>query len=129
MINRMVMDMLADNDFTTSEVANENLRKYGAREEQIFFVGNVMIDTLLTNLPRLRKPSFFDELELKEKEYLVLTLHRPANVDEANKLKEMMTVSLDNMRELPRFLSFIRVKPGYLMNWVSVRIIFLLYRR
>lgn len=100
-INRIVTDALADYYFTTSEIANENLRKYGAREDQIFFVGNVMIDTLLTNLPRLKKPLFFDELKLKEKEYLVLTLHRPANVDEANKLKEMMTRIMENIREFP----------------------------
>ncbi|MBO4620711.1 MAG: UDP-N-acetylglucosamine 2-epimerase (non-hydrolyzing) [Victivallales bacterium] len=100
-INRMVTDALADLYFTTSEVANANLRKLGARPEQIQFVGNVMIDTLLANLDRLRKPAFFDEMGLTEKSYLVLTMHRPANVDESSKLKRTMDEILGNVRGLP----------------------------
>lgn len=100
-INRMVTDALADLFFTTSEVANENLRRLGAKPEQIHFVGNVMIDTLLANLDRLRKPSFFDEMGLTDKSYLVLTMHRPANVDESSKLKRTMYEILDNVRGLP----------------------------
>jgi len=100
-INRMVTDILADYYFTTSEIANENLQKYGAREEQIFFVGNVMIDTLLANLPRLQKPDFFDSLDLQKGKYLVLTMHRPANVDEAKKLKALMTQILDHVQNHP----------------------------
>src|SRR5690606_39473222 len=52
-INRMVTDAITDYFFTTSEVANQNLRNAGVKEEQIFFVGNVMIDTLLANLPKI----------------------------------------------------------------------------
>ena len=100
-INRMVTDALADIYFTTSEVANENLRRLGARPEQIHFVGNVMIDTLLANWNRLRKPPVYDQLGLEEKSYLVLTMHRPAKVDEAGKLKRMMAEILDNVRNLP----------------------------
>lgn len=100
-INRMVTDALADYYFTTSEVANTNLRNAGAREDQIFFVGNVMIDTLLANEDRLCKPAFWDKLCLKEKEYFVLTLHRPANVDEGNKLKALMSEIVTNIQGLP----------------------------
>ena len=100
-INRMVTDSLADYYFTTTEIANENLRRFGANEKQIFFVGNVMIDTLLANIDRLKKPEFFDQLNLKEKEYLVLTMHRPANVDEAEKLKALMNEIVSNVRNLP----------------------------
>lgn len=100
-INRMVTDALADYYFTTTELANQNLRNIGAREEQIYFVGNVMIDTLLKNLPRLSKPHFFDKLNLKEKEFFVLTLHRPANVDEGEKLKSLMDEIVNNVHELP----------------------------
>ena len=49
-----------------------------------------MIDTLLANQHRFEKPAIFEQLDLKEKEYLMLTLHRPANVDEADKLKALM---------------------------------------
>lgn len=100
-INRMVTDSLADYFFTTTEIANENLRRFGAREDQIFFVGNVMIDTLLANMDRLRKPEVFNKLNLKEKEYLMLTMHRPANVDEAEKLKALMSEIVNNVHGLP----------------------------
>lgn len=100
-INRMVTDALADLYFTTSEVANENLRKLGASPEQIQFVGNVMIDTLLANMNRLRKPEVYDQLKLTEKNYLVLTMHRPANVDEAGKLKRTMQEIVGNVHGLP----------------------------
>ena len=100
-INRMVTDALADLYFTTSEVANTNLRNLGAKPEQIHFVGNVMIDTLLANMDRLRKPVIFDQLKLKEQEYLMLTMHRPANVDEADKLKRLMHEIVSNVHGLP----------------------------
>jgi UDP-N-acetylglucosamine 2-epimerase (non-hydrolysing) len=100
-INRMVTDCLADYYFTTTELAGQNLRNTGVKDDQIFFVGNVMIDTLLANINRLVKPALFDALSLKEKEYIVLTLHRPANVDEVEKLKALMTEIVDNVHGLP----------------------------
>lgn len=100
-INRMVTDCLADYYFTTTELAGQNLRNTGVKDDRIFFVGNVMIDTLLANINRLVKPALFDTLSLKEKEYLMLTLHRPANVDEAGKLKTLMTEIVDNVHGLP----------------------------
>ena len=89
-INRMVTDALADYYFTTTELANQNLRNAGAREEQIFFVGNVMLDTLLENMERFQKPEVYDRLKLEKGNYLVMTLHRPANVDEEAKFKALM---------------------------------------
>ncbi|GHT58909.1 UDP-N-acetyl glucosamine 2-epimerase [Bacteroidia bacterium] len=100
-INRIVTDALADYYFTTTEIANENLRKFGAKEEQIFFVGNVMIDTLLANKNRFIKPSIFDKLQLAEKQYIMLTMHRPANVDEAEKLQQLMNEIINNVQGLP----------------------------
>lgn len=100
-INRMVTDALADYYFTTTEIANKNLRSFGAKEEQIFFVGNVMIDTLLANINRFIKPPVFDKLQLKEKQYIMLTMHRPANVDEAEKLKALMDEIVNNVHGLP----------------------------
>lgn len=85
-INRMVTDAITDHFFTTSEVANSNLKKEGIPEERIHFVGNTMIDTLLSNIDNLEKPAFWDELQLQSKEFIILTLHRPANVDEEEKL-------------------------------------------
>lgn len=100
-INRLVTDSITDFFFTTSEHANENLRKSGHSEDKIFFVGNCMIDTLLANRSRFIKPIFFDEFKLKIKSYFVITLHRPANVDEASKLKDFMNEILNNTQNLP----------------------------
>ena len=114
-INRMVTDSLADYMFTTSEVANRNLVRLGATlmsermneltnersQQRVWFVGNVMIDTLLANRARFRKPQVWDELGLKDKEYIVMTMHRPGNVDEESHLKAMMEQIITNVHGLP----------------------------
>lgn len=89
-INRMVTDSITDYFFTTSEIANNNLKKAGVPDERIFFVGNTMIDTLLKNISRLVQPQLWKSVGLKEKEYFVITLHRPANVDQQNNLKKLI---------------------------------------
>ena len=100
-INRMVTDVLADYFFTTTELANENLKKAGISVDRIFLVGNVMIDTLLSNKYCFKKPPFFDQYNLKKEEYLVLTLHRPANVDEVTNLQSLITEIINNSGNLP----------------------------
>lgn len=100
-INRMVTDAITNWFFTTSEVAGENLRRAGVGNERIFFVGNTMIDTLLANLPRLQKPGFFDELGLKAGEYFVVTLHRPANVDQGDAFFRLLGAISEGTRGLP----------------------------
>ena len=68
-INRMVTDSITDHFFTTSEIANENLRKAGIEEDRIHFVGNTMIDTLLSNMMNLIDPKItVDGKALKRKE-------------------------------------------------------------
>ena len=101
-INRMVTDALADYMFTTSEVANRNLVRMGCEmNKNVWFVGNVMIDTLLANRARFRKPEVWDELKLQEKQFIVMTMHRPANVDEENHLRAMMEQIIGNVHGLP----------------------------
>ncbi len=100
-INRMVTDSITDYFFTTTEWAGENLKKAGVPDERIFFVGNVMIDTLLANRSKFKKPDFWDSLNLVEKKYIVLTLHRPANVDESENLKELIHEITSNANGLP----------------------------
>jgi len=97
----MVTDSITDYFFTTTVQANHNLKTNGAKDEQIFFVGNVMIDTLLKNISRLKQPEVFNKLELKPKEYFIITLHRPANVDEEGKLKHLMDEIINNVNGLP----------------------------
>ena len=96
-INRMVTDSISDYFYTTSATANENLLKLGVGDERIRFVGNTMIDTLLKNLPRLKKPEIWEKLHLENKRYLVLTLHRPSNVDSQRKLAEILRIVSDQV--------------------------------
>jgi len=101
-INRMVTDSITDHFFTTSEIANKNLRKSGVEENCIHFVGNVMIDTLLSNRSKFIDPKIKIAGEsLKPKEYFVLTLHRAANVDEEEKLRAMMQAIFNGTGDLP----------------------------
>jgi len=90
-INRIVTDSLTDYFFTTTTLANQNLINLGISKQNIFFVGNVMIDTLRKNENKLVKPSIWDNVKLQAKRYIVLTLHRPSNVDEQLQLKTLIT--------------------------------------
>jgi UDP-N-acetylglucosamine 2-epimerase (non-hydrolysing) len=100
-INRMVTDSITDYFFTTSEHANENLKKAGIEDERIFHVGNTMIDTLLKQMPNFIKPAVFEEQNLKPQDYFVLTMHRPANVDETEKLQEFLNTIDSNVNGYP----------------------------
>ncbi len=95
-INRIVTDSITDYFFTTSSWAGDNLLKYGADSSSIHFVGNVMIDTLYQNLDRISAPNFWKEYDLEVGKYIILTLHRPANVDEEQSLVKLLS-GIDNM--------------------------------
>lgn len=90
-INRLVTDSISDLFFTTTLWASNNLINSGIAKDKIFFVGNVMIDTLLAKKDRFSKPLCWDQLSLNDKKYFVLTLHRPSNVDNPEKLDEILT--------------------------------------
>lgn len=100
-INRVVTDSIANWFFTTSETANDNLRRSGVSDDRIFFVGNTMIDTLLKQMPRLRPPLFWDEIGLRHGEYFVVTLHRPANVDGEQQLLRLLQAIAEGAEGLP----------------------------
>jgi UDP-N-acetylglucosamine 2-epimerase (non-hydrolysing) len=89
-INRIVTDTLATFLFATEEDGVVNLRREGIGEDRIFLVGNVMIDTLLTLLPVIRERRMAAELGLTPGAYGVVTLHRPANVDDEATLERML---------------------------------------
>jgi UDP-N-acetylglucosamine 2-epimerase (non-hydrolysing) len=100
-INRMVTDALADYFFTTTELAGTNLRKAGVSDDRIFFVGNVMIDTLLANRHRFIKPHLWNDLKLTKGNYIVMTLHRPANVDNDIQLTALLNAIIESSRGIP----------------------------
>lgn len=88
-INRIVADSLAEYLFTTCSDANVNLKKEGISQKKIFFVGNVMIDTLIRLKEKAQKSKILQKLGLKRKNYAVLTLHRPSNVDNKKTLQKI----------------------------------------
>lgn len=98
-VNRKVVDLFSDFLFTPSEDSKTNLLKEGIRKEKIHFVGNIMIDSLVMVLKKMNK-SYENEIlrrfGLKKSKYGLITLHRPANVDDKNSLKK-------NMRLLNKF--------------------------
>lgn len=89
-INRVVTDSISDLLFASEASGLENLRSEGVPEQNIFFVGNVMIDTLLAHRLRANASDILDRLELSEKSYGVLTLHRPSNVDHRETLELLL---------------------------------------
>jgi UDP-N-acetylglucosamine 2-epimerase (non-hydrolysing) len=95
-INRLCTDVICDYLFTTDHFANENLLAEGVPPEKIFFVGNVMIDTLLKHRELARGLGLIERLGLTHGEYATLTLHRPSNVDDPSTLREI----LDALREI-----------------------------
>lgn len=90
-VNRVVTDSVTRYFFTTSRQANANLKKAGVPADRVFFVGNTMIDTLLRHQDAFRQPHFWDARGLAAKAYVVLTLHRPSNVDDPAKLAALLT--------------------------------------
>lgn len=89
-INRIVTDSITDYFFTTSALAGRNLMNVGVSPQRIYFVGNTMIDTLLRHRKRFTKPTIWTDLQLKEKDYFVMTMHRPGNVDQEKNLKGLI---------------------------------------
>lgn len=100
-INRLVTDAITNYFFTTTELANESLRKSGVSNDRIFWVGNTMIDTLIKYRPRFIKPSLWETIGLTEGKYIVMTLHRPANVDEEGQLKLLIDEIIEHSNGLP----------------------------
>ncbi len=89
-INRILTDSISDILFTTESTAEENLIRSGVAREKIFFVGNVMIDTLLAHRERAAQSTILNDLNIAPHEYAVVTLHRPSNVDNPTVLKGIM---------------------------------------
>ncbi len=106
-INRLLTDRISDFLFTTCEDANINLRNEGIPQSKVFFVGNVMIDTLLDHIHLAGRSDITDKLGLKEngnlKRYAVVTLHRPSNVD----APAVLTGILDALGNLARTIPVI----------------------
>ena len=104
-INRILTDQISDYLFTTCRDADQNLIEEGICADKIHFVGNVMIDSLLSNIEKSNKSNILEKLKLKEKnriiKYALLTLHRPSNVDNASVLRDILKALKRISKELP----------------------------
>ncbi|HEY0385797.1 MAG TPA: UDP-N-acetyl glucosamine 2-epimerase, partial [Pyrinomonadaceae bacterium] len=100
-INRLLTDQLADLLLTPSTDGDENLRAEGIPEERIRFVGNVMIDSLLSQLRRAEASRIREELEIHGRDYATLTLHRPSNVDDPVTFSGILDALEEISRRLP----------------------------
>jgi UDP-N-acetylglucosamine 2-epimerase (non-hydrolysing) len=137
-INRMVIDSITNYFFTTSEIANENLRRISVTDDRIFFVGNTMIDSLLCSMKKLCPPSFWNEFKLEGGQYIVLTLHRPENVDVIDAFEKVLHTigektknspvifpihprtakTLSNLKSLPGNIHFVEPQPYLEFNYL-----------
>ncbi|MFX1569670.1 MAG: non-hydrolyzing UDP-N-acetylglucosamine 2-epimerase [Promethearchaeota archaeon] len=91
-INRKLTDQLADYLFVTEESGLINLKNEGAEPNKVFFVGNIMIDNLVRNLEEARDNNYYKELNLDNKSYGLVTIHRPSNVDTKVDLERVIEV-------------------------------------
>jgi len=100
-INRIVTDAVADLLLTPSSDADENLKKEGIPAGRIRLVGNVMVDSLIANLPKARGSSILGKLGVTEKNFVYVTLHRPSNVDNQVNLSAIIAELCDLSNTLP----------------------------
>jgi UDP-N-acetylglucosamine 2-epimerase (non-hydrolysing) len=100
-INRLCTDVLCDLLFTTDHFANENLEAEGIPASKVFFVGNVMIDTLLKHREMARGLTLSDRWGLAGRRYATVTLHRPSNVDDAETLRGILEALAEVARQVP----------------------------
>lgn len=105
-VNRVVTDRLSDYLLAPSEDAVDNLRAEGYRDDQIHLVGNVMIDTLLTNRTRAveRLLALRSQLGFGSDRYALATLHRPSNVDDAEQLDSLLGALGEVSADVPVYM-------------------------
>jgi UDP-N-acetylglucosamine 2-epimerase (non-hydrolysing) len=97
-INRLCTDVLCDFLFTTDHFANENLQAEGVSKEKIYFVGNVMIDSLLAHRERAKDLDTLENMGLVKSKYATVTIHRPSNVDD----RQILTGIFEALREIAK---------------------------
>lgn len=100
-VNRILTDSISDLLFCSEQSGVDNLRREGIPIDTIHFVGNVMIDTLISHRAAAQKSTVLADLGLKPKDYSVLTLHRPSNVDDAATLGRLIQTLIQISKDMP----------------------------
>ena len=90
-VNRMITDGLSDFLFTAGAMANRNLNQSGREEENVYYVGNILIDTIRRNRTRLLKPLWASAMQLDEGKYILLTLNRRKLLKDKVLMKSLLT--------------------------------------
>lgn len=101
-INRIVTDSISDYLFVSEKSGLKNLKKEGKNENQVFFVGNIMIDTLFYGLKKIGNEKLRNSeiKKINKKPYVVVTLHRPSNVDDKNKLEDILMALIEISKDM-----------------------------
>jgi UDP-N-acetylglucosamine 2-epimerase (non-hydrolysing) len=100
-INRTLTDQISDFLFVSEPSGLDNLRQEGCSEDKIYFVGNVMIDTLMHFRHKAARSAILDSMKLEDKAYILLTLHRPSNVDSPEIFKKILSGLTEISQHLP----------------------------
>ncbi|MBP1615949.1 MAG: UDP-N-acetylglucosamine 2-epimerase [Bacteroidetes bacterium] len=100
-VNRMITDGLSDYLFTAGMVANRNLNQSGTENEHIYYVGNILVDTIRYNRNRLIRPMWFSVLGLKEQNYILLTINRHALLNNKANFKELLETLIEKANGMP----------------------------
>lgn len=100
-VNRMITDGLSDYLFTAGMVANRNLNQTGTENENVYYVGNILMDTLRYNRNRLIKPVLFSVLGLKEQQYILLTINRHALLNNRENLRHLLETLIEKAAGVP----------------------------
>lgn len=100
-INRIVTDRLSNFLFVSEESGLRNLKNEGVSDDKVFFTGNIMIDSLVANLEIAQKSQILSQLNLEPRSYIAMTMHRPANVDDEETLRELFNNIIEISKEMP----------------------------
>ena len=94
-INRIITDSISDGLFVTEQSGIDNLKNEGVPDEKVFFTGNVMIDNLIYLQPKSRESNILTKLGVSKDEYVLMTMHRPHNVDNKKSLQDIIQIIKD----------------------------------
>lgn len=100
-MNRIITDSLSDYLFTAGSDANRNLTQTGTENVKLFYVGNILIDSIRHNRHRFKQPVWFDVLNLKEKEFILLTLNKHTLIEKKANFEQLMRTLVENSKGLP----------------------------
>lgn len=120
-INRILTDRVSDLLFVSDPSGVDNLRDEGAAEEDIHFVGNVMIDTLLAARDKAMESDVLARLSLEERSYGLVTLHRPSNVDEPEALRDRLQ-TLDDIAHDVRLVFPVHPRTRHVMDTSGIEL-------